>query len=60
MTSIRIMKEITREWQEIMDLAEKIPYGQIILRVNDKKVLLIEYTVQKKPGIPDDFEVKPL
>lgn len=56
----RILKEISKEWQDIMDLAEKIPHGQIVLRVSDKKVSLIEYTVQKKPGTPDDFEVKPL
>ena len=54
------MKEITKEWQDIMELADKIHHGQIVLRVNEKKVTLIEYTVQKKPGIPDDFEVRPL
>ena len=60
MIPIRIMKEITKEWQEIMDLADKIPYGQIILKVSEKKVTLVEYTVQKKPGSPDEFVVKEL
>jgi len=54
------MKEITKEWQDIMELADKIPHGQIVLRVNEKKVTLVEYTVQKKPGDPNDFEVKGL
>jgi len=60
MNTIRIMKEISKEWQEIMDLADKIPYGQIILKVSDKKVTLVEYTVQKKPGSPDEFVVTEL
>jgi hypothetical protein len=60
MIPTRILKEITKEWQDIMDLADKIPYGQIVLRVNEKKVTLVEYTVQKKPTDPNDFEVKGL
>ncbi len=60
MIPTRIMKEITKEWQDIMELADKIPHGQIVLRVNEKKVTLIEYTVQKKPTDPNDFEVRPL
>lgn len=60
MIPTRIMKEITKEWQDIMDLADKIPHGQIVLRVNEKKVTLVEYTVQKKPTDPNDFEVRGL
>jgi hypothetical protein len=60
MIPTRILKEITKEWQDIMDLADKIPYGQIVLRVNEKKVTLVEYTVQKKPTDPNDFEVNGL
>ena len=60
MTSIRIMKEISKEWQDVMDLADKIPYGQIVLKVSEKKVTLVEYTVQKKPGSADEFVVKEL
>jgi hypothetical protein len=60
MIPTRIMKEITKEWQDIMELADKIPHGQIVLRVNEKKVTLVEYTVQKKPTDPNDFEVKEL
>lgn len=60
MNTIRIMKEISKEWQEIMDLADKIPYGQIIIRIDNKKVTLIEYRVLKRPGDPNDFEVKEL
>ncbi len=60
MIPTRILKEITKEWQDIMDLADKIPHGQIVLRVNEKKVTLVEYTVQKKPTDPNDFEVKEL
>lgn len=60
MTPTRILKEITKEWQDIMDLADKIPHGQIVLRVNEKKVTLVEYTVQKKPTDPNDFEVRGL
>ena len=60
MTPTRILKEITKEWQDIMELADKIPHGQIVLRVNEKKVTLVEYTVQKKPTDPNDFEVRGL
>jgi hypothetical protein len=60
MIPTRILKEVTKEWQDIMDLADKIPHGQIVLRVNEKKVTLVEYTVQKKPTDPNDFEVKGL
>ena len=60
MIPTRILKEITKEWQDIMDLADKIPHGQIVLRVNEKKVTLVEYTVQKKPTDPNDFEVRGL
>jgi hypothetical protein len=60
MISTRILKEITKEWQDIMELADKIPHGQIVLRVNEKKVTLVEYTVQKKPTDSNDFEVKGL
>ena len=54
------MKEISKEWQDVMDLADKIPYGQIVLKVSEKKVTLVEYTVQKKPGSADEFVVKEL
>jgi hypothetical protein len=60
MIPTRILKEITKEWQDIMELADKIPHGQIVLRVNEKKVTLVEYTVQKKPTDPNDFEVRGL
>lgn len=60
MIPTRILKEITKEWQDIMELADKIPHGQIVLRINEKKVTLIEYTVQKKPTDPNDFEVRGL
>jgi hypothetical protein len=60
MIPTRILKEVTKEWQDIMELADKIPHGQIVLRVNEKKVTLVEYTVQKKPTDPNDFEVRGL
>ena len=60
MIPTRILKEITKEWQDIMELADKIPHGQIVLRVNEKRVTLVEYTVQKKPADPNDFEVRGL
>lgn len=60
MIPTRVLKEISKEWQDIIELAEKIPYGQIILKINEKKVTLVEYTVQKKPSDPNDFEVKEL
>ncbi len=60
MIPTRILKELTKEWQDIMELADKIPHGQIVLRVNEKKITLIEYTVQKKPTDPNDFEVRGL
>ncbi len=60
MIPTRIIKEISKEWQDIIEIAEKIPYGQVIIRVDNKKVTLIEYRVLKRPGDPNDFEVRPL
>jgi len=60
MIPMRIMKEISKEWQEIMEIAEKIPYGQIIIKIDNKKVNLVEYRILKRPGDPNDFEVRPL
>lgn len=60
MMPMRILKEISKEWQDIIELAEKIPYGQVIIRVDNKKITLVEYRVLKRPGDPNDFEVRPL
>lgn len=60
MNTIRIMKEISKEWQEIMEIADDMPYGKLVIRVDNKQVSLIEYTVQKKPGDANKFKVRPL
>jgi hypothetical protein len=54
---IRTMREIPIEWQEVISLAEKIPHGEIVLRIQDKKVMIAEYTIKRKPGSTDDFNV---
>lgn len=54
---IRILREIPIDWLEIISLVEKIPYGEIVIRVQDKRVMIVEYTIKRKPGSGDDFNV---
>ncbi len=55
---------VPRKWEEIIKLAETMPYGQIIIKIKEKQIELVEYTVQRKPLDPkyplDDFRITPL
>lgn len=48
------------EWKEIIRLASQMDVGQIVIRIQDNKVILSEYTVKRKPDATDEFTVFPL
>lgn len=54
---IKIMREVPPEWDEVMRLANQIQFGEILIKVQDKKIQLVEYTVKRKRDDMDDFEV---
>ena len=56
----KVLKEVPAEWDEIMRLAAQIKMGEIIIKVQDGKITLAEYTVKRKPDAPDEFRVFPL
>ncbi len=56
----RVMREIPPEWEEIMRLAAQIKQGEIVIKIQDNKVILTEYTVKRRSDAGDDFTVLPL
>ena len=50
-------REIPPEWDEVMRLALQIKHGEIVIRVQDGKVILTEYTVKRKPEEPDELTI---
>jgi len=55
-----VLREVPPEWDEIMHLVGQIQFGEIIIKVQDKKIMLTEYTVKRKRDESDDFTVLPL
>jgi hypothetical protein len=56
----RVVREVPAEWDEIMRLARQIKQGEIVIKVQDSKVVLTEYTIKRKSDAADDFTVLPL
>lgn len=56
----RVLREVPAEWDEIMRLATQIKQGEIVIKVQDSKVVLTEYTIKRKSDAGDDFTVLPL
>jgi len=56
----QIIKSIPPEWVEIIRLAKQIKMGEIILKIQDNKVILVEYTIKRKTDSSDDFIAFPL
>lgn len=56
----RVVREIPAEWDEIMRLAKQIKMGEIVIKIQDNKVILTEYTVKRRSDSVDDFTVLPL
>ncbi len=48
------------EWEEIMRLAQQIKMGEIVIKIQDNKVILAEYTIKRRTDSPDDFVAFPL
>ena len=55
-----IIKAIPPEWVEIIRLARQINMGEIVLKIQDHRVILVEYTIKRKTDSPDDFTAFPL
>lgn len=53
----RIMREVPAEWDEVMRLAGQITHGEIVIKIQDRKMQMAEYTVKRKPDDTDRFEV---
>lgn len=57
----KVIREVPSEWDEIMTLVAKITHGQIVIKISDKKVQLVEYTIKRKPeDSKDSVEIVPL
>ncbi len=56
----QVIKSIPPEWVEIIRLAKQIKMGEIVLKIQDNKVILVEYTIKRKTDSPDDFVAFPL
>ncbi len=56
----RVIREIPPEWEEIMRLAKQIKMGEILIKIQDNKVILCEYTIKRRTDSPDDFIAFPL
>lgn len=48
------------EWEEIMQLAMQIKMGEIVIKIQDNKVVLAEYTIKRRTDSSDDFTAFPL
>jgi hypothetical protein len=54
----RVVREVPAELEEIMRLASQIQNGVIVIKIHQKKLSLVEYTVKKQAE--DQVEVLPL
>lgn len=49
------------EWQktirEIIDIAVQLENGEIIIKIQNKKPILTEYVIKRKPTDVDEFKV---
>lgn len=53
----RVLREVTPEWDEIMRLAAQIPFGEIVIKIQNKKINCAEYKVTRRPADTDNFEI---
>ena len=59
-SKIRVARMVPPEWEEIMRLAEQIQFGEVIIKVQDHKVILTEYRIKRKGEEPNEFKAFPL
>lgn len=57
---IRVTREVPSEWEEIMHLAKQIKMGEIVIKIQDNKVILTEYIIKRRTDSSDDFMAFPL
>ncbi len=53
----KVIREVPSEWDEIMRLAGQIKFGEIVIKVQDNKVLLVEYVIKRKREETDDLTI---
>lgn len=56
----RIAHVVPPEWEEIMNLIEQIQFGEVIIKVQDHKVILTEYRIKRKGEEANEFKAFPL
>ena len=57
---IRVAREVPQEWEEIMRLAKQIKMGEIVIKIQDNRVVLAEYTIKRRTDSSDGFVAFPL
>lgn len=60
LSKTRIARVVPLEWEEIMNLAEQIQFGEIIIKVQDYKIILTEYRIKRKGKEYNEFKAFPL
>ncbi len=57
----RVVREITPQWEEIIMLSSQIKFGEIVLKVQNNEVVMVEYRITRRKGEETDgFQVLPL
>lgn len=56
----KVLREVPPEWDEIMRLVSQIKFGEVVIKIQDNKVLLTEYLIKRKREDQDEFTVLPL
>jgi len=47
---IKVLREVSPEWEEIMHLSDQIENGEIIIKKHQGKIVLWEYHIKRKSG----------
>lgn len=57
---MKIENKHPEEWKRIIELVERMQFGEVTIKVQNGKIYITEYTIKKKPGdVPggDDDEL---
>ena len=57
-------KQITSEWQklimELLEIADELEFGEIIITIQNKKPVVTRYIINRKPTDTGELKVIPL
>lgn len=48
--TIRTLREIPKIWNELINLSEQIEYGEIVIKIHQRKISIAEYTIKRRPS----------